>query len=112
MAGQNFRFERNWKEIPNVRKSDHTGQRDFLDQKQKLDAMMSKVRSLIGGVNKLMEDYGEINEVLKEQEDVILRQNRPNNSGDQTTDGGVDSGCQSGSDQDNIRPESEPEDTL
>jgi len=53
--------------------------------------MMSKVKNLIGGVNKLMEDYNEINEVLKEQEDVILRQNKSDSSGDQATDGGVDS---------------------
>jgi hypothetical protein len=91
MARQNFRFERNWKEVPNIRKSDDIGQRNFLEQKEKLDAMMSKVKNLIGGVNKLMEDYNEINEVLKEQEDVILRQNKSDSSGDQATDGGVDS---------------------
>jgi len=112
MAGQNFRFERNWKKIPDFRQSDNIGQRDFIEQKKKLDAMMGKVAKLVGGVNKLMEEYNEINQVLKEQEDVILRENRPNHPGDEATNGGVDPGCESRSDQDNVGPESEPKDSV
>ena len=112
MARQSFRFERQWKKVSNSQQSDNIGQCDFIEQKKKLDAMMSKVTKLVGGVNKLMEEYNEINQVLKEQEDVILRENRPNHPRDEAVNGGVDPGCESGSDQDNVGPEPESKDSI
>ena len=112
MARQDFRFERQWKKIPNSQQSDNIGQCDFIEQKRKLDQMMTKVRGVVSGIQKLMEDYGDIGDFLKEQEDGILRKDRPDHPGDKATDGGVDPGCESGSDQTDIGPESESKDSV
>ena len=49
---------------------------------------------------------------IKEHENGVLRKDRSDNSGDQAANGGVDSGCESGPDQDNVGPESESQDTI
>ena len=112
MARQDFRFERQWKKIPNSQQPDNIGQRHFIEQRQKLEEMMAKVKNLVGGVSKLMEEYGEVQDILKEHEDVILRKDRPDHSRHEATDGGFNSEHQSGLSQADIGPEPESKDSV
>ena len=112
MARQGFRFERQWKKVSNSQQPDNIGQCNFVEQQKKLEEMMSKVRKVVSGIEGLMNDYSEFSESIKEHENGVLRKDRSDNSGDQAANGGVDSGCESGPDQDNVGPESESQDTI
>lgn len=112
MARQSFRFERQWKKVSNSQQSDNIGQCNFVEQQKKLEEMMSKVRKVVSGIEGLMDDYSEFSESIKEHQNGLLRKDRSDNSGDEAANGGVNPGYKPGSDQDNVRPESESQDTI